>query len=270
MKKIREYPISELSFIVFTNGYKSNLKNEAYAELKRRFSLTGFTFDAFAEYEQEVINVRGIDINKYLIKENPSAQDVMELYFNLVANKELHEHEHLLLSEVLLCNDNVKRTFFTKMLKIELKNIKRRIASRCETTNDIDTLQNAYNILEKRYNKKQEYWYENSIIDALLDFEFDGSSYETKKRKEKNFALIEKSKDSKIALYRSLIYEVLFLDNDYLDALNRMRIASIESSKLSPQKKSIITSFKRGSYVNYDFINNNVKEKVKSINKRSD
>lgn len=236
-KNITDYPISELSFIVFTNGYKKELKNEAYIELQRRFSLTGFTFDAFVEYEQETIEARGSDINNYLIKENPSAQDVMELYFNLVMNSDMYEHDHLLLSEILLCNDDVKRTFFTRMLKIELDNIRKRIASECETINDIETLQNVYNILEKRYNKKQDYWYENSIIDAFVDFEFDGASFETKKRKEKSFALIRKSRDSKIALYMSILYEVYFLDNDYLDALNIMHLAHIESSKLGHQKK---------------------------------
>lgn len=84
-----------------------------------------------------------------------------------------------------------------------------------------------------------------------------------KKRKEKNYDLILKSKDSKLALYRSLIYELVFLDNDFLDTLNRMHIANINSSKLGLQKKSIITSFKKGRYVNYDFTIDQAKEKAK-------
>jgi len=127
MKKINNYPMSLLSFMILTNNYSVKEKNEAYEELRRRFSVNGCNYDAFMEYEQEAINKRGSNLENYLIKDNPSGQELMQMYFNYVYGKEIFQHGNLLFSENLLCNSDSKNSFFTRALKIELNNIKKRI-----------------------------------------------------------------------------------------------------------------------------------------------
>lgn len=105
-KVIKKLSLSELSFIVLTDNYGSDLKNEAYHEIQKRFESNGCNYDAFIELEEQAIGKRGNDIENYLIGSSPDGQLLMELYFNYVYSNELWQHGNLLFSENLLCNSN--------------------------------------------------------------------------------------------------------------------------------------------------------------------
>ena len=79
-KLMKKMSLSELSFIVATDNYSADLKNEAYAEIQRRFKNNGCNYHAFMEYEEEAISKRGTNIDSYLIGPNPNGQLLMELY----------------------------------------------------------------------------------------------------------------------------------------------------------------------------------------------
>ena len=95
----KKMSLSELSFIVLTDNYSSEFKNEAYQEIQKRFKNNGCNYNAFMEYEEEAIGERGNDIENYLIQPNPDGQLLMELYFNHVYQKSALQHGNLLFSE---------------------------------------------------------------------------------------------------------------------------------------------------------------------------
>lgn len=78
-KLMKKMSLSELSFIVATDNYSADLKNEAYAEIQRRFKNNGCNYHAFMEYEEEAISKRGTNIDSYLIGPKPNGQLLMEL-----------------------------------------------------------------------------------------------------------------------------------------------------------------------------------------------
>jgi len=185
MKKINNYPMSLLSFMILTNNYSVKEKNEAYEELRRRFSVNGCNYDAFMEYEQEAINKRGSNLENYLIKDNPSGQELMQMYFNYVYGKEIFQHGNLLFSENLLCNSNSQRTFFVKALKLELYNLNKRLQTLATSSEEYQQLLLIYKTLYQRYNRKQEIWYENSLTDCVMDIVPEASSFMSDKTKTK-------------------------------------------------------------------------------------
>jgi len=52
IKKMKKMALSELSFIVLTDNYTSDLQNDVYQEIQRRFKNNGFNYNAFMEYEE--------------------------------------------------------------------------------------------------------------------------------------------------------------------------------------------------------------------------
>lgn len=253
-KKIEKMSLSELSFIVLTDNYSPDLKNEAYLEIKNRFSKNGCNYNIFMEYEDEAISKRGNNIEKYLIQPNPNGQLLMELYFNHVYQQSVLQHGNLLFSENLLCNSNSQRTFFIKALKIELENLNKRLQTIPNPSQEYDQLLSIYNMLYQRYNKKQMIWYENSLTDCVMDIVSESSSFMGDKTKIK----IEKyatnwRNGSKIAMIQCILLSMT-TNNEILDYLNMHRIANSDISKLSQQQKSIITSLKQGEDIDYSFI----------------
>lgn len=266
---IKTMSLSELSFIVLTDNYSSDIKNMAHSEIKKRFLNNGCHYDAFMEYEEEAIDKRGNNIENYLIQVNPTAQLLMELYLTKVYKHETTQHGNLLFSENLLCNSNSQKSFFVKALKIELDNIKKRIEAENNSDEDIEKLNLIYEVLNSRYQKKQDIWYENSLTDCVMDTVTQSSSLMSDKR----IANLEKYTEnwkngSKLAIIQCILYGIP-LNIAILDYLNMKKIANQDLSKLYHQQKSIIKSLKNEQYVNYSFIDTesliNQKQKIKNI-----
>ena len=253
-KKMKNMSLSELSFIVLTDNYSSDLKNKAYQEIQNRFKNNGCNYDIFMEYEEEVISKRGNDIENYLIQSNPNGQLLMELYFSYVYQKVALQHGNLLFSENLLCNSNSQRTFFVKALKIELENLNKRLQTLPTSSEKYQQLSLIYKVLYQRYSKKQEIWYENSLTDCVMDIVPETSSFMSDKTKAKMERYATNWKNgSKFAMLQCILLGIT-TDNEILDYLNMHRIANSDISKLSHQQNSIITSLKKDEDVDYSFI----------------
>lgn len=253
-KKMKNMSLSELSFIILTDNYSSDLKNEAYQEIQRRFKNNGCNYNAFMEYEEEAISKRGNNIENYLIQPNPNGQLLMELYFNHVYQKDVFQHGNLLFSENLLCNSESQRTFFVRALKIELDNLNKRLQSLPTTSEEYQKLLLIYQNLYQRYNKKQDIWYENSLTDCVMDIIPESSSFMSEKTKAKiqKYAINWKN-GSKIAMIQCILLSMT-TDIEILDYLNMHRIANSDIFKLSQQQKSIITSLKKDADIDYYFV----------------
>lgn len=253
-KKMKKMSLSELSFIVLTDNYSSELKNEAYQEIQRRFKNNGCNYNAFMEYEEEAIGKRGNDIENYLIQPNPDGQLLMELYFNHVYQKSALQHGNLLFSENLLCNSESQRTFFVKALKIELDNLNKRLQSLSATSEEYQQLLLVYQNLYQRYNKKSVIWYEDSLTDCVMDIIPEASSFMSEKTKAKIEKYTNNWKNgSKIAMIQCVLLSMT-TDIELLDYMNMHRIANSDISKLSQQQKSIITSLKKDGDIDYSFV----------------
>ncbi len=251
IKNIHSLPVSRLSFMVLSKDLSDEDENRAYAEIKKRLS-SGSSIHEFMEYEEEAVQKRGNDINKYLIQDNPDAQLLMYLYFTKVYNKGCSQHGNLMYSENMLCNSDSQKSFFTKFIRRELNNIRDRINSGNESEEDIARLKLAQLCLEKRYNKKQSPWYENSLTDCVMDTVVTRSSLMSIK-KEKN--LEAKTKEgSNMSMAQAIFYGVKYMvyDNELLDYLNMMRVAEKDVIRLLKQKRSIIMSMK--SPIDYSFL----------------
>ena len=259
--------LSELSFIVLSDNYSADIKNLAYKEITRRFSNNGCNYNIFMKYEEEAISKRGNEMDRYLISPNPDGQLLIELYFNYVYGYNAYEvgqHGNLLFSENLICNSNSQKSFFVKAIKIELNNIKNRMAMKNSSFEDFEMLNLVYNILSNRCNKKQEIWYENSLTDCVMDIVPEYSSLLSDKRNEKMKKCAEKCiNGSRLAQFQHFLYSSI-IDSEIIDYLNMTRIANYDLSKLSQQKKSIIASLKSGKNVDYSFIDDERKQRILS------
>ena len=251
---IKTMSLSELSFIVLTGNYSSDIKNMAYKEIKNRFLNNGCNYEAFMEYEEEAIDKRGNNIKSYLIQENPTAQLLMELYLTKVYKQESAQHGNLLFSENLLCNSNSQKSFFVKALKIEIDNIKKRIKTENNSNENIERLNLIYEILNNRYQRKQDILYENSLTDCVMDTVTESSSLMSDKRIDNLEKYTKNWKNgSKTAMIKCILYGIP-LNIEILDYLNMKKIANKDLSKLHHQQKSIIKSLKNESYIDYSFI----------------
>ena len=119
-------PLSKLSFVVTEDIYNDREKNLAYKNIKMRLSDIGCRTDVFLEKEQEVIARRGELLSNYLIANNPSVQLLLELYLGS-SNMGYSEADYMLFSEMVLSDSKVRKSFFAKLVKIELKNIQERL-----------------------------------------------------------------------------------------------------------------------------------------------
>lgn len=252
-KLMKKMSLSELSFIVTTDNYSDELKNEAYAEIQRRFKNNGCNYNIFMEYEEETISKRGSNIENYLISTKPNGQLLMELYFNYVDNHEALQHGNLLFSENLLCNSNSQKTFFTRALKIELDNIKKRLKELPTTSEEYKELFLIYQNLLERYKRKQMIWYEDSLTDCVTDIIPEVSSFMSEKTKDKiKKAANDWKNGSKFAMIKCILMSAA-TNCEFLDYLNMHRIANRDLARLSQQQSSIITSLKSDE-VDYSFV----------------
>lgn len=147
-------PLSKLSFVVTEDIYNDREKNLAYKNIKMRLSDIGCRTDVFLEKEQEVIARRGELLSNYLIANNPSVQLLLELYLGS-SNMGYSEADYMLFSEMVLSDSKVRKSFFAKLVKIELKNIQERLKDSL-SEEEIQQLRKAYRMLKSCLEQNSE------------------------------------------------------------------------------------------------------------------
>ena len=91
---LKKLTISNLIFLL----NNQDKQNKVYEELKNRFNLYPITLNKFIDKELNIINERGNDLESYLFKQNPTLQELIELYFSSFSK------DTLLFSETHLVN----------------------------------------------------------------------------------------------------------------------------------------------------------------------
>lgn len=267
MKKINYYglSLSELSFIVLTNTNDSNARNNAYNEIKRRFSTNGCNYDGFMDYEEDAIKERGNNISEYIINPNASSQKLMEIYFNYVHGN-ITMHGDLLFSELLLCNGNCKNSFFVNFIKNEIQKIKTRMASNNLTQDDIDILQFVNNALDERLKNSIPFYREDNIIDAVYDIAFTTPYFLLSEKKYEKISNKEYNDNNiinfMIDVIPTMIGERIFGSVIITDLAMELFIQQ-DNARLTRQKRSIL---KCKDEIDYSFID---KSKVLKLNNKN-
>lgn len=168
---LEKSPLSKLSFVVVGDIYNDKEKNLAYKEIKARLTDVGCSTDAFLESEHEVISRRGELLSNYLVSSNPSGQLLMELYLGS-SSVGYSEADYMLFSEMLLCDSEIRKSFFAKVAEIELKNIQERLSRPLEHE-DVEQLRKAYEMLKSRLKKNPE------GLDIMDHFGADGQKMDS-------------------------------------------------------------------------------------------
>ncbi len=243
--------LSELSFIVLTNTDDNNVRNNAYNEIKRRFSKNGCNYDIFMEYEKRTIEKRGDSISEYIINPHTTSQKLMELYFNYVYEKNISMHGNLLFSELLLCNDNCKNSFFINFIKNEIQRIKARMAADNLTQSDVETLQTISNALNERLEKTIPFYREDNIIDAIADISCSSPYFLfTEKQKKEFMEKLNNNKMSKMKMIPIMLGQMI-LGSDQIDCFAMKCFAERDNARLTQQKRSILQC---NNEIDYSFV----------------
>ncbi len=251
-KNLRSLAISQLSFIILSGSYDKLTRDNAKQEIIRRFSENGCEYDAFMEYEVDVIARRGNNIDDYLIAEYPSSQLYMTLFYNLVYNQSWNEHSNLLFSEVLMCNEDNYFGLTRKLLSIEYNNIEKRI-SLCNNLSESELSQflQIKDIIRKRLDKKPGF--ENSTTNLYMDICHTSSCLNGSERKIHEIELLySRYMEGKKILLPKLLLNMVLCDNELLDTIYMHYLGLKEGMHLGKQKNILIKSFKNGESVNYD------------------
>lgn len=254
------YSLSELSFAYLTGNYGDDEKKLIRREIGIRFLNNGCDFNAFISKEANVINKRGEDINEYLIKGNPKAEDLFRVFFDY-SYHENYEDRNLLLSEIMLCNNTSKHTFFTKCIKLELKNLKYRIEKNPKKE-DIKRLEDAYIALYYRYHQNWCSPKSNSLMYAFNNIIPSGIAIMSDELEQKQKEYLEKFPEGCI---RYFIIDYL-IQNKIIDPLKVRSLIIPEMCRLDTQKESIIKSLKDNKFTDYNNIDVE-KGKIKVLNR---
>lgn len=248
LKKIKKLSISNLAFNILNDNEFSLTRKDSEIELKRRIKNLGFSYYDLLDSECKKINIRGNNINNYLISDNPCIQNLMELYFNECYDKKCNDNL-LLFSEKHLCNNmNFISRFFDKVCDNQINNLK-----------DNYNLEKFRKVLENRYcdtiEEKNRYYLGTDILtfNEPLTFlkQFDLFKPGNNMTHEQYFNL-------RSSIFKTLGYELLvglnnsfFLDNEVFQNLFGLKICFFDSVKLNKQKKILLDQSLNKDSVNY-------------------
>ncbi len=254
MDNIKKLSLSGLSFMILTDNYDDRSKNLAYNEIKRRFYNNGCTYEAFMEYEVNAINLRGDNINNYLIGYNPNSQLFMELYFKYVKDCPYSVHGNLLFSEILLCNEDNQYGIIKKILNKELCNIKNRLCKTTYSSTESEILEIVYEKIKERLKFDKFSLLEDSYVNSVMDIVGNESSLIGEKAIKKLDAFGQKDFEncSKLELILGSL-SLMQYDNEFLDNINMRLIAHRDLHKLGHQQRILKRSFNHDE-VDYSFI----------------
>lgn len=240
MENIKQLSLSHLSLIILDPNTLETKKMPAMSELYERFNKEINYVDKFLYYENNVLLNRGYDINSYLIGDNPTIQQLMEIYFTYVKDNE-NIHDKILFSESHFCNNSSNISMFKKILRYEHRNIDMRMYYKkiAEDEKEFHSLENIKNnkieldqlkkvkeiVMLQEEKNKNDIWYKNTGTQFLYDI-YNNQLYG------KNVSEIFGSKFINYVLYH--------------------RILMGDFNRLINQKTKILESVINGTSVNYD------------------
>ena len=257
-RDLKKIPISHLAMIILDNKNDDYLRKFAEIELNNRIKHLEIQFDDLMQSELEVINKRGLDINNYLFSPNPNMQQLMELYFNEVYATKFKDSK-ILFSERHLCTDmNFMAKFFDKICDIEIANLSRRINSKY-LESDKYTLM----LFKKALENRQQYIKDGreKIYKGLEILEFNSALNYLADRgllslvshyTDEDLNKIDKSNLKKIKYASLVMSQFLLLDYDIFQNLYGMKKVLEDSSKLSSQRRILLSQAKDGIDVDYE------------------
>lgn len=226
---MRSLTISNLVLIILNNSNNDELRKQAEMELKRRLKYNKVSYDEVLYEEGIRIEQRGFDINNYLFSNNPTIQQLMELYFSYVYNNSWNNNL-LLFSERHLCNQmNFCSSFFDKICENAINKINDELEFLLFNFNgdfiNLHNLEVARNILQKR----KKYMLEEQ---------------------QKEFRKLDILEFNESLLYFD-DYGCNYSKNDILNRLYGLKFVLSDSMKLKKQKNSLLKQSK-DSLVNYN------------------
>lgn len=255
---LKKLPISHLSLIITDKNYDSFYRKCAEIELKKRIKNLGLTFDDLLQQEEQKIKKRGLNINAYLFSNNPTLQQLMELYFTNKYKNINPENNNLLFSEKHLCT-NSSSIFFDTICNNEIKNLTE-IINTCELSEtEKDLLLSAKNALEERKRQQQE---ANKIIYPGLEIL---TSNEALQFLDQTNIIQLGNNLTEEQSYRITTSKLLTLKNKLLKELNEhiedkdiynilfgLKKVLEDSTKLNTQKQVLLAQSKNGYIIDYN------------------
>ncbi len=269
---LKKLPISNLVIIILNDKYGFALRKCAEAELRKRIKHLGYPYGDLLHKENLVIKERGLDINNYLIRNNPDMQQLMEVYFSYCYNLPFEE-KLLLFSEYHLCNDmTFCARFFDKVCDKEIKNLNRRL-------NNIYFKDDLLHLYMKALIKRKSDIYINKLfyykgIDKLEyneAFQFLDDELLLEPLSNVTDEELANINTSKITMIKYVILEMLnesLLDADIFQDLYGLKKVIEDSNRLNMQKKILYNQVKNGYKVDYnsDTMKKTLKKVKDSIN----
>ena len=268
-RELKRIPISHLVMIILDTKNNDFFRKFAEIELNKRIKHLEIEYDDLMQSELKVINTRGLDIDKYLIGPEPNMQQLMELYFNEIYATRFDDSK-ILFSERHLCTDmNFMAKFFDKICDLEIVNLSKRLNFKC-LESDKYTLILFKKALEKRKEKITEA--RKKFFEGLEILEFNSAlnyladhgllSFESHISYEELYK-IETSKLKTIIYSVLAILEDSILDYDIFQNLYGMKKVIEDSSKLTNQRRILLSQAKSGFAVDYETENmQKTKQKV--------
>lgn len=241
-KNYSNFSLSNLYFMLLKDNFNNK---EVLSEIKKRLYKNKDIYENLLKSENSVLEQRGKNINNYLISNDIDKQTFFEIYFNYIFN----DSKVLLLDEILLLNNYKYNIFFYKVLKLEIKNIKKRINSNNE---DIKRLEFIKNVLENEIKNKKNWSNCNLNIKLYETIKTNFLYNDENIEKIENLSKKVKTED-KNAIMKHFFLTVL-IESKFINSLVIKKLVSKNNKKLKLQKKKILNDSKN---IDYSFIDNN-------------
>ena len=261
IKELKRISISNLILVILNNKNNDSLRKYAEIELKRRIRNVGWEYDDLLHFDDKVIKERGLDVDNYLISPNVNMQQLMETYFMFDKDTDYYSN-YLLFSEKHLCNEiGFAEPFFRKICSKEIKNLDRRLNG-CDIASQKELLISIRQMLLERQQKEKQEIREirkDDPVELLCAneamYQLDGDVGTCREflyniSDEERYDILR----SKLGMLKAGILESLndsLYDPDIMQYLCGLKFVRKDSSKLSGQKRQLLSQVRSGYEVDY-------------------
>ena len=262
IKNLKNISISNLILIILNDKNKDHLRKYAEIELRKRIKHVCCDLDDIMHFDDKIIQQRGLDINNYLISPNVNMQQLMETYFTYKCHTDKRT-DNLLFSEKNLCNNlDFGNSFFSKVCNKEIKNLDKRLKS-TSTYTQKENLLVFKKLLEERKDNltqsKKELLHDDptellchSDIMGQLETNTGGCcEFFQNCSDEETYKLLSTNTGMLKWMILSAINDTL-LDPDAAQYLCGLHFVRKDSSKLSSQKRQLLSQARGGFEVDYE------------------
>ncbi len=257
VRSFKKLSLSNLILIISDERNQECVRDLAKVELRRRTRNLGIPFEELIHFDDEAIAKRGYDVDNYLISNNVNMQKLMDIWAMP------REECPLLFSEKHLCNGMDYGTgFFTKLSKIEIDNLSRRISGLSDK-HQREVLIQAKELFEERNRRfeeekalmKREFGMDEVLgcNDAMfqLDNEFSPLELLANISDEERYRLMS----SRLGTFKMFICEMMndsIVDPDIVQSLYGIKFIRSDNRKLSKQRRKLLQEARSGSSVDYE------------------